>query len=160
METFITLKSGLVLHFIGIVTMVGFTLASYAAYYQLWRFLPEEKSNALVIIKATARFQFLQMIGGVLIVLGGIMMMIAYRGTIMHTLWFRIKMVVLLAIILNAFVLGRPAMAALKSFLAETLSNHAAHDNMERIKRKLNYFHATQLAFFFIIFVLTAFRFN
>jgi len=160
METFIALKSGLVLHLVGIVTMVGFTFASYAAYHQLWVFLPGEKSNALIVLKATSRFQVLQMVGGALIVIGGMIMMIAYQGAIMHALWFKIKMVVLLAIIVNAFIIGRPAMNALKRLLAETSSNQAALGEIGKIKRKLNYFHTTQLTFFFVIFILTSFRFN
>jgi hypothetical protein len=49
MESFIVLKSGLVLHFIGIAMMVGFTFASFVSYRQMWKFLPTEKSKAIAI---------------------------------------------------------------------------------------------------------------
>lgn len=165
MESFFVLKFGLVLHFIGIAMMVGFTFASFVSYRKVWKFLPAEKNKAMVVENTISSFQLWQMLGGVLIVTGGVFMMIVYQHTIMQTLWFKIKMIVLLAIILNFVIIGRPALTKLKIILNDSNAETGSDSLFEpskvfSIRRRVLFFHALQIAFFILIFILAAFRFN
>lgn len=155
------LNSGLVVHLVGITTMVGATLSNFIAYRQLWKFLPNEKANASLVIKATSQFPLLQLIGGGMILTGGITMMIALHGILMAQLWFKVKMGFLALIILNAIVNARPAGKKLRRVLAGDvqagISEHAA---VRSIKSRIFMFYTLQLLLFLGIFILSIFRFN
>jgi len=164
MVDYVFLKSGLVLHFIGIVLMVGFTFASLVTYNQIWKFLPANRTSAVTIVNTSVRFQFWQMLGGILIVTGGIMMMMIYQDAIMQAFWFKIKMVALAAIILNFVIIGRPSLSKLKLLLNDSAGGY---DNLSFdlsrlhvLKMRVLLFFFLQLLLFLIIFILAAFRFN
>lgn len=108
---------GLVCHITGIAMMVGGVLANFVAMAQLWKFLPAEKGKAQVIAKAIARFPIVQGLGGFLIISGGVMMMIFFHGLPMHQAWFKVKLILLLLLILNAIVTAWPANVLLKQLL-------------------------------------------
>jgi len=161
METFNILKSGLVLHITGIVVMVGTLFASFLVYRQFWKLFTSEKDKAAVLFNIISRFQVAQMIGGALVITGGIIMMIAFHGVLMHAAWFKIKMTMLLLIILNAAFVARPAVLQLKQLLVPVQTGEAeAQFNMLAVKRKITVFYALQFIFFLAIFILSAFQFN
>jgi len=161
METFNILKSGLVVHITGIVIMVGTLFASFLVYRQFWKLSTNERDKATVLFNIISRFQVAQMIGGVLVVTGGITMMIALHGVLMHAAWFKIKMIVLLLIILNAVFIARPALLELKQLLALVqVEEGEGHFKVFAVKRKITVFHALQFIFFLAIFILSAFQFN
>ncbi len=160
MEAYYLLKSGLVVHLIGISMVVGATVASFSTYHHVWQVVYNEKSKALLLIKTATRLRLLQIIGGIFILTGGIMMVSASHGFVTQQTWFKIKMIVLLLIVLNPFLIARPAAIKLLKTLdhqKETASEAVA---INGIKRKLNWFHILQLLFFLVIFILSAFRFN
>jgi hypothetical protein len=160
METYYMLKTGLALHITGIVMMVGFTLATLVAYLQFWRYFKNGQNNLSPILSFVSRAKALQMIGGLLTITGGIIMMVAFHGTIMHMLWFKIKMSVLVLIILNAIVTGRIAKKIKFSLAPDQLDTQVGHYTTRDMKWKLTLSYSFQLAFFLIIFVLSAFKFN
>ena len=73
--------------------------------------------------------------GAILLLIGGIIMMIGYRGVIVHLLWFKIKLVIIVLIILNQLFQLMPA--------AQRLQKAA---------------RALQLVFFIVIFFLSSYR--
>jgi hypothetical protein len=129
------------------------------------KIFPADKEMALKITRATRGFQAFQMLGGFLIVIGGIIMMVGYQGVIMHMVWFKIKMVVLLMIILNAIILGRPATKKLLFILRDPRTEPIASQSspsaeLFSIRRKIVLFYVLQLVFFLFIFILSSFKFN
>ena len=85
------------------------TIASFATYRQLFIVLAEDKNNASPLIATAELFSRLQILGGLLIIAGGVMMMIAFHGLIAGQLWFKIKLSLLLLLILNMPLIFRPA---------------------------------------------------
>jgi len=153
------LPLGLALHLAGITMMVGTFLAGYFNNRQLWSFLPQERDKALIVSKATARYSLWQMTGGVMILLGGILMMVAVHGVFMRQVWFQVKMGLLVLLILNAVVTARPAAKKLRRLLA------GKEEGMDSLilamtRRRLMVFYGLQLGLFLAIFVLSAFKFN
>ncbi len=161
METYVIIKTGLVLHLAGITLMVGITIANMAAHQQLWKLLIGEKEKALMTLRATARYPMLQMTGAILIILGGIVMMIGYHGVIMQSLWFKIKLVLIALIILNQLFIGMPMAKKLrKIFFVYQTENVTDLSGIASIKKRLLTFNRLQLVFFLLIFILSSFRFS
>jgi hypothetical protein len=97
----------LVLHITGIVLLGGTTLTNYIISRQFWNCIETDKNKAIVINSTTITFGRIMGIGGVLTILTGIGMVAILHGAVDAQLWFRIKMVLVLLIILNASLFAR-----------------------------------------------------
>jgi hypothetical protein len=151
------LNTGLVLHISGISLMVGMTIANFVTYRQLWKLLAQGKNKVSFLTATGALFFKLQILGGVLIILGGILMMIAFHGLIMHQIWFKVKLLLLLLLIVNAALNARPAGIQLRRFIA---AEQADPGDLTKARRLFDRFHIFQFLIFLGIFVLSVFRFN
>jgi hypothetical protein len=161
MKPFTILNTALVLHIVGIVTMVGTFLASYIAYGNLWKLLADEKEKAGVLLGIIAKFQKAQAVGGTLIIFGGIVMMIIYHGTPGQLLWFKAKMIVLVLIFVNSAILGKAAVGRInRTFAIDRIQALDYNAEIVIARKKLNVFYSLQFAFFVGIFILSAFKFN
>ncbi len=151
------LATFLVLHITGIVLLGGSTLMNFVIAKQFWRYVQNDKKMALVINSSTLTFGKITAIGGALTILTGVAMVILLHGAIASQLWFRIKMVLVLLIILNSLLFARPQNIRLK----KALSSAAQQKNeFNSIKVKMEFYYAIQLMLLFSIFVLSVFRFN
>lgn len=153
------LPLGLVLHISGITLMAGTFFAGFLTNYQLWKYLPHNKDQALPIARATSRFRIAQAFGGVLIVVGGITMMMAVHGVFMHQTWFKVKLVMLGLLILNTIIVERPAARRLRRFL---FSENVPPDSTALLstQRRLGLFNMFQLILFLGIFIISSYKFN
>lgn len=151
------LHTGLLLHICGISLMVGMAIAGFVIYHRLFILLAIDKNNGASLMATAGLFSKLQMLGGLLIVLGGVLMMIAFSGIIMGELWFKIKLSLLLLLILNMPLTFRPASIRLRRFL-----NAADPDpsDLAKARQLVNRFYILQLLIFISIFMLSIFRFN
>ncbi|HEY0678590.1 MAG TPA: hypothetical protein VGD17_09900 [Chitinophagaceae bacterium] len=159
MEMYYLLRSGLLLHLVGITLLAGTMVASFATYRHIWQFAYNDNSRALLLVKSVRRLRLLQIIGSILILAGGMMMLAVYKHQITQQTWFKIKMVILILIILNPFILARPAAKKLAKALNENEELPGA-TIINGLRRKLNLYHIFQLLLFLIIFILSAYRIN
>lgn len=151
------LNAGLVVHICGICLMVGMTIAGFATHRQLFILSAEDKNGASTLIATVKLFSRLQMFGGLLIITGGVMMMIAFQGLIAGQLWFKVKLSLLLLLILNMALVFRPADKWLRRFLDAAQPEQA---DLTKARRLLNRFYILQFLIFLGIFILSVFRFN
>ena len=161
----ITLKLGLVMHISGIVLMVGMTIAAFILQWQSWEVIPFGKERMRPLRRVGKRINLLQGLGGLLIIAGGVMMMIALHGVVMHQAWFRIKLVLLGLIILNALAVLMPAGRKLRRLLTGIMPEHAVtpgstvlSGDLMAIRGRMLLFYILQLSFFLLIFILSAFQ--
>ena len=154
MNTYVLIKTGLFLHLTGITMMVGIFIAGMSAHLQFRKLVFSEKEKAFMTLKATHRYPILQAVGAILVLLGGITMMIGYRGVIMQLMWFKIKLVVIALIILNQLLFG----LSLKRKLRREPDADPA--SIAATVKRLTVFNAVQIFFFLLIFLLSSFRFS
>jgi len=151
------LNVGLVLHICGISLLVGMTAAGFISCRRIFVILRSQEHNATPLLKLVALFTKMQMLGGGFIILGGIMMMIAFQGLIMGLLWFKLKLVLLMLLLLNVPLMLRPANLKLFRFISGAVSDLSVLDTARRL---FNSFYIIQLLLFLGIFLLSVFRFN
>ena len=147
----------LVLHIAGIVLLGGTTLINYVISRQFWNCIGTDRNRAVVINSTTLGFERITGIGGMLTILTGIGMVLILHGAVDSQLWFRIKMVLVLLIILNALLFARPQNIKLKKILSR--GNDAGKD-LSSVRSKMNLYYAFQLMMLLAIFVLSVFRFS
>jgi hypothetical protein len=147
----------LVLHITGIVLLGGTTLMNYIISRQFWNCVETDRNRAIVINSTTLVFGRITGIGGVLTILTGIGMLAVLHGAVDAQLWFRIKMMLVLLIILNALLFARPQNTKLKSILS---AGNQTNNELSAVKSKMNMYYAIQLTMLFTIFVLSVFKFG
>jgi hypothetical protein len=151
------LQLDLVLHITGFTMMAGTILADFAISRRLDKYILSDRPKAITILETTAGLGRLIGIGAALLILTGIGMVIIYKGTIAQMLWFKIKMVLVLLVILNGTLILQRGGKSLRTLLVSNASD--ANDRISALKARLTIFHSLELLLFFIIFVLSILRF-
>jgi hypothetical protein len=145
-----------VLHITGVVLPGGTTLMNYIISRQFWSCIETDKNKAIIINSTTLTFGRITGIGGVLTILTGITMVAILHGVVDSQLWFRIKMILVLLIILNALPFA-PQNIKLKRILT---TGSKSSDELSSVKSRMDLYYAVQLIMLFTIFVLSVFRFD
>lgn len=147
----------LVLHITGFTLMAGTIAADFAINRRLGKYLITDKSKAMSILEGTAGFPALIGIGGLLLLATGIGMVILFKGAVARMLWFRIKMVLVVLVILNGSLVLRRQAGRLKALLAD--SGNGGNHQILALSRTMSIFHVIELLLFGIIFFLSVFQF-
>ena len=147
-------------HITGICLMAGVTVVDFILTRKFWVFYARDAQQGILIKQATNRLPLLIIAGILLILLSGVGMMAATNGVFDTMLWFRIKMILVLLVILNSIINGRRLAGQLNRLLASGISESVDEQPLNRIRKGLNLFHISQLILFFFIFFLSAFKFN
>lgn len=145
----------LVLHLTGIVLLGGTTFLNYIISRQLWGYVEADRNRAVIINSTTLVFGRLTGIGGAITILSGVAMVAIFHGVVASQLWFRIKMILVLLIIINSLLFARPQSLKLKKLLPEGDINE-----LSALRKKSAAYYAIQLAMFLSIILLSVFRFG
>ena len=151
------LQLDLILHITGFTIMAGTILADFAISRRLDKYILSDRPNAITILETTAGLGRLMGIGAGLLILTGISMVIIYKGTIAQMLWFKIKMVLVLLVILNGTLVLQRGGKSLRTLLLS--EDPRSNDRISTLKARLTIFHGLELLFFLLIFTLSVLRF-
>jgi len=147
-------------HIIGITLLAGTTVVDFVLTRRFWTFYAKDNQAGILIRKLTDKLPLLIVAGIVLTLLSGVGMMTILHAVVGAMLWFRIKMGLVLIAILNGIIVGRRLNTRLNKLLVSAGTQSANEGTLNQVKKNLQLFHLTQLTIFFIIFFLSAFKFN
>jgi uncharacterized membrane protein len=148
----------LVLHLTGFVLFAGTTIVDFVAYRQFWQLVGKDKSQAIVIGQVLEKFPVLMGMGIILLILSGVGMMAMTNGVFGEQLWFRLKFGLVILLIANGLLVGRREGVILRRIIAESEIDH--FEEIKKRKRNLTIFYPIQLTLFFIILLLSVFKFT
>jgi len=151
------LQTLLVLHITGFTMMAGTVLADFTVFRRTSRYLIADKQKAVAILEGSAGFVVLISAGALLLITTGIGMVIVFKGAVASMLWFRIKMVLVILVVLNGAVLARRTMLKLRGTLL--LNTNETDSQVTDLKRRLGYIYISQLILFLTIFILSVLKF-
>jgi hypothetical protein len=149
----------LVVHVVGIVLMAGTAVIDLFTFQYFWKRYSEDKKQALVVENIGFRLQRFMGVGMLLILLSGIGMMAYLHQVWGQQLWFRIKMVVLVVIIINGLGLRRTMGAKLRRILDTDPTTDVAL-SLSQVKVRMMIVQYLQLLLFIVIFTLSVFKFS
>lgn len=149
----------LVFHITGLVMLAGAALTEFAIFLQFWKILPKDPQRAMILRQATAKLPAIVRMGGILLIVTGVSMVAVYHGAIAEQLWFRIKMGLVLLIIINGVVIGRSQVMKLQKVMGDG-SGALQIQRVDALKNRIMLSLGFQLALFFLVFILSIFRFN
>lgn len=152
------LSALLMLHLLALILMAGTTFIDFINYRMFWKLLNHQRKQADGILSASAKFPKLIGIGAGFLIITGIGMMALTHGVWAQQLWFRIKMIFVLLLILNSVFYGNRLSAQLRA-IAGLDTPDLAHQLLS-LKGKLQTFHLLQFGFLLMIIFLSAYKFN
>jgi uncharacterized membrane protein SirB2 len=147
-------------HIIGLATMAGVTLVDYLIIKEFWKQYTTDKSKAITIHEARSKFPILFAVGITLLILSGVTMMGITKGAFGAQIWFKIKFVLVVLIIINGIVVGSRQSSKLTKLLSKETSGEKLKVDILKVRKVINWFHLSQITFFAIIFTLSVFKFN
>ena len=150
----------LVLHLIGLTIMAGTTLVDFVTFRQFWALYAQNKQKALPVMEVQAKFPRLLATGIILLLVTGISMMAVTRGVFGEQLWFRIKMVIVVLVIINGLAVGRRQAMKLRRLITTDTGDSDTQQKVKSLRQGIAIFHISQLLLFIVIIILSTFRFN
>ncbi len=153
MNTMILLNIFLIAHLTGLTLMAGTTVADTVTFNAFSKSLQKEGTPGLNLLALMDKFSALLGIGAALLIISGTGMMIITHGAFAHQIWFKIKLVLILALILNGFVVGGRQKSKLKKYLD-------AGEQAQAAIRNIKLFYLSQMGLFLTIILLSIFKFN
>ena len=152
--------AALVLHIIGITLMGGATVMDYLGFRKFWQVLKNDRQGSILFLEIGTTYQRLMGIGMLLIIISGITMMAYMHAIWGEQIWFRIKFVLLLVIILNGLGIRRILGNKLKKELHVIDPDADVILTFSKFKGKIFAVHSLQLFLFVAIYILSVFKFN
>jgi hypothetical protein len=156
MSTNFLYNISLVLHITGLTLMAGTTVADSILYRQFWKQYNSNPIQSTGTLQASGKLAVLFGLGFLLLLASGITIMALTHGLYGEQLWFRVKMVLVVAILVNGLAVGRRTGLAIRKAVIQASGNVT----LSALRRRLALFHFLQLVLFIAIYIMGVFKFN
>jgi hypothetical protein len=153
MNTMILLNICLIAHLTGLALMAGTTVADTVTFNTFSKGFQKEGKPSVNLLALMDKFSALLGIGAALLIISGTGLMTITHGAFAHQIWFKIKLVLILTLILNGFLVGGRQKSKLKKQLD---TSEQAKNTIKSIKL----FYLAQMGLFLTIILLSIFKFN
>lgn len=148
----------LTFHIIGLTLVVGTTVVDFLTSLVFWKQLKEKTEKAFGTYQVMSKFPALIGIGALLIILSGIGMMVSVNGVFAEQLWFKIKFILLVLWLLNGILIGKKTAGKIGKIMLT--NNPNCTQQINEMKPGIIRFYITQFIIFFLIILLSVFKFN
>jgi hypothetical protein len=158
MNTLILLQIFLVLHLTGLTLMAGTTVAEFITFKNFAKMYDSERQRSLSLLELIKKLSMLLGLGAALLILSGIGLFIVTGDVFIHQIWFKIKLMLILILILNGFLVGGKQELKLKSSINANDTQY--NEQIKQSILNLKIFYQVQMGIFFVIIILSIFKFN
>jgi len=158
MNTFILLQICLVIHLTGLALMAGTTVSEYVTLKALRKIVNAGNEKAMSLLQLMKKLSVLLGLGVALLILSGTGMFIITGGAFIHQFWFKVKLILILVLILNGFLVGSRQESKLLNGINE--NDGRLNEQLNKAISNLSTFYKVQMGIFFIIIALSIFKFS
>ncbi|SEO57495.1 Predicted membrane protein [Mucilaginibacter gossypiicola] len=158
MNSYTLFQICLLMHLSGLTLMAGTDIVEFVAFRNILKNYQTNKDAAVHQIGILSKLSVLLLIGGILLVLSGTGFLIITHNAFGSQLWFKIKIIFVLGLVLNGILMGQKSENRLKQSLMT--GNIAKTQQTEDAIRAMIRFHFIQLCIFFIVVLMAVFKFN
>jgi hypothetical protein len=151
----ILLQVCLVIHLAGLTLMAGAIVSEYVVFSTFSKRFQRDGVISAGLVELAARFPAVLGIGAGALILSGTGLFIVTQGAFGHQLWFQVKILLIVTLVLNGFLIGGKYDRRLKEGIRvnEPIEIRSAVTGIRR-------FCLIQITVFLVIIILAVFKFN
>ena len=151
----ILLQVCLVIHLAGLTLMAGTIVSEYVVFSTFSKRFQRDGVISAGLVDLAARFPAVLGIGASALILSGTGLFIVTLGAFGHQLWFQVKILLIVTLVLNGFLIGGKYDRRLKEGIRvnKPIEIRSAVVGIRR-------FCLVQMAVFLVIIILAVFKFN
>jgi len=150
---------GLFMHIIGITLIAGGSLGGLLLENHIWKSLPEAPEKVRALGPLMLKYPVIIQAGTLLMLVSGLIMLGSLGWGVASQGWFIIKMLLVVALVLNGIWVAKPNAARLRLLIARLTDGDPVAAEIARVKRNLTIFHISEMTMLVVVYLLAVFRF-
>jgi hypothetical protein len=150
---------GLLIHIIGITCIAGGSVGGLVLETQIWKHMKNAPEKVRVLGPLMSKYPVIIQTGTLLMLASGLVMLGALGWNVAEQGWFIVKMVFVVALVLNGVLVARPNGLKLRRLVPLLIKGENVNSELFRIKRTMILFHVSELSMLLIVYLLAVFRF-
>ncbi|TAM94119.1 MAG: DUF2269 family protein [Chitinophagaceae bacterium] len=150
---------GLFIHIIGITCIAGGSIGGLVLESHIWKHIHESPEKVHVLGPLMSKYPVIIQAGTLLMLFSGLLMLGALGWTVAGQWWFIIKMLFVVALVLNGMLVAKPNGLKLRKLVPRLVKGENVKNDINKIKRNMTVFHISELGMLLIVYLLAIFRF-
>lgn len=150
---------GLFIHIIGITCIAGGSIGGLVLEAHIWKHIRESPEKVHVLGPLMSKYPVIIQAGTLLMLLSGLLMLSTLGWAVAGQWWFIIKMLLVVALVLNGMLVAKPNGARLRTLVPGIIKGDNVQDEISRVKRNMTMFHISELTMLLVVYLLAVFRF-
>lgn len=150
---------GLFIHIIGITCIAGGSIGGLVLEAHLWKLIRQSPEHVSVVGPLMPKYPVIIQVGTLLMLISGLMMLGALGWVVAGQWWFIIKMVLVVALVLNGTLVAKPNGKKIRLLVPQLIQGKSVHAELQLVRRKMIAFHISEMTLLVIVYLLAVFRF-
>lgn len=150
---------GLFIHIIGITCIAGGSIGGLVLENQIWKHIADAPEKVQVLGPLMSKYPVIIQAGTLLMLFSGLIMLGALGWTVAGQWWFIIKMLLVVALVLNGMLVAKPNGLKIRMLVPELIKGKSVGNELKVVRKRMMLFHITELAMLLIVYLLAIFRF-
>lgn len=150
---------GLFIHILGITLIAGGSLGGLVLERQIWKSLPDSPEKVRVLGPLMPKYPVIIQAGTLLMLVSGLIMLGALGWGLAGQVWFIVKMLLVVALVLNGVWVAKPNGARLRALIPRLMQGEPVNAEIARVRRNMTIFHITEMTMLVVVYLLAVFRF-
>lgn len=150
---------GLFIHILGITLIAGGSLGGLVLENQIWKSLPGSPERVQALSPLMPKYPIIIQAGTLLMLFSGLIMLGALGWAVAGQIWFIVKMLLVVALVLNGIWVAKPNGARLRALIPRLMQGEPVAAEIAKVKRNMTVFHITEMTMLVVVYLLAVFRF-
>lgn len=150
---------GLFVHIIGITCIAGGSVGGLVLENQIWKHVHASPEKVSVLGPLMSKYPIIIQSGTLLMLISGLIMLGATHWVMVDQWWFIIKMILVVALVLNGMLVAKPTAEKLRKLIPQIVHGEPLQFEVQRLKKRMMIFHISEITMLLIVYLLAVFRF-
>jgi hypothetical protein len=149
---------GLFIHIIGITCIAGGSIGGLILENHIWKHIRESPEKVQVLAPLMSKYPAIIQVGTLLMLLSGFLMLKALSWAVVGQWWFIIKMVLVVALVLNGMLVAKPNGSKLKLLVGQLNNGQSVETELNTVRKKMIVFHISEMSLLVVVYLLAVFQ--